>query len=428
MLTSLRLVDFKNFHDETLHMGPLTVIVGANASGKSNLRDAFRFLHGIGRGYTLGEIIGGKYGAGQRVWAPIRGAADEIVRFGQPAFVLQVNAPEIHYSIRVARSEKHGGMFRVTKEVLGTYKEVQGWPSTATYTSHPGYEDPVQDQDDDTHLLLRMRKTGTQRKYGDRIGVRPDQPALTQIHEHRRVVKAHKDHAQKVIDLLANMRFLDLEPNRMREAAFPGQTRLGDGGENLPTVLKAICNDPQRREALAQWTRELTPMDVRDFDFPVDPTTGRVQLAFLEANDRRVSAYAASDGTLRFIAMLAGLIGAEPERMYVFEEIDNGIHPSRMRLLLDLIEGQTAKGGIQVVTTTHSPDLLSILGDKTFDNTSVVCRREETDDAVIRRVNKLPKADEIRRKQGLGRLHASGWMEDAIAFSDESLADEAGSK
>ena len=429
MLTSLRLVDFKNFGGETLHMGPLTVIVGANASGKSNLRDAFRFLHGIGRGYTLGEIIGGKYGAGgQQEWAPIRGAVDEIIRFGRSAFTLEVEAPGIHYSIQIAKSERPGGMFRVTKEVLGKNKGVRSWPWTATYTSHPGYGDPVHDQDDDTHLLLRMEKTGGQRKYGDRIAMRPDQPALTQIHEHRRVGRAHKDHAQKTIDLLANMRFLDLEPNRMREAAYPGQTRLGDGGENLPTVLKAICNDPHRRDALAAWTRELTPMDVRDFEFPVDPTTGRVQLVFLEANDRRVSAYAASDGTLRFIAMLAGLIGAESERMYVFEEIDNGIHPSRMRLLLDLIEGQTAKGLIQVVTTTHSPDLLSIVGDKTFDNTSVVCRQEETDDTVIRRIKQLPKAGEIRQKQGLGRLHSSGWMEDAIAFSDESLADEAGNK
>ena len=108
------------------------------------------------------------------------------------------------------------------------------------------------------------------------IAVRPDQPALTQIHEHRRVVKAHKDHAQQVIDLLANMRFLDLEPNRMREAAFPGQTRLGDGGENLPTVLRKICADPQRKATLAEWTRELTPMDVRNFDFPVDQTTQAV--------------------------------------------------------------------------------------------------------------------------------------------------------
>ena len=60
MITSLRLVNFKNFADETLKVGPFTVIVGANASGKSNIRDAFRFLHGIGRGYTLAEILGGR--------------------------------------------------------------------------------------------------------------------------------------------------------------------------------------------------------------------------------------------------------------------------------------------------------------------------------------------------------------------------------
>ena len=92
MITSVRMVNFKNFADETLKVGPFTIIVGANASGKSNIRDAFRFLHGIGRGYTLAEILGGKYGVGgQREWAGIRGAADEIVRFGERIFSLQVN-------------------------------------------------------------------------------------------------------------------------------------------------------------------------------------------------------------------------------------------------------------------------------------------------------------------------------------------------
>ena len=57
MITSLRLFDFKNFDDETLRVGPFTVIVGANASGKSNIRDAFRFLHGIGCGYTLARDV-----------------------------------------------------------------------------------------------------------------------------------------------------------------------------------------------------------------------------------------------------------------------------------------------------------------------------------------------------------------------------------
>ena len=434
MITALQLVNFKNFANEKLRVGPFTVVVGANASGKSNIRDAFRILHGIGRGYTLAEIIGGKYGAGgQPEWAPVRGGAGEIIQFGRPAFRLRIGMKSIHppakdggrsrlhqdgiYSIEVSRDDAGPGIFRVTREEL----EV-GWETI--FTSHPGGNDPVNAQGDDTRLTLRMGKTARQRKYGDRIDVRSDQPALTQIGEHRRVAKWLKDDAAAVVDILANMRFLDLEPNRMRQPAFPGQIVLGDGGENLPTVLREICTDLKRKEILADWTRELTPMDVRDFEFPTDPTTRRVQLAFREKSDRIVSAYAASDGTLRFLAMLAALLGRNPARLYVFEEIDNGIHPSRMRLLLDLLEGQTAKKNIRVVTTTHSPDLLSMVGNDTFENTSVVCRRQDTDDAVIRRIAELPRAGELRQSQGLGPLHVSGWMEDAIAFTEADSGDE----
>ena len=60
MIKSVRMVNFKTFADETLLLGPFTVIVGANASGKSNIRDAFRFLHGIGRGVHAGGDTGGE--------------------------------------------------------------------------------------------------------------------------------------------------------------------------------------------------------------------------------------------------------------------------------------------------------------------------------------------------------------------------------
>ena len=221
------------------------------------------------------------------------------------------------------------------------------------------------------------------------------------------------------------MRFLDLVPSRMREPAFPGQIVLGDSGEHLPTVLRAICEDPQRKEALVEWMHELTPMDVRDFEFPTDPS-GRVHLVFLEANGRKVSAYAASDGTLRFLAMLAALLGPNPAGLYFFEEIDNGIHPSRVRLLIDLIERQAAKGEIQVITTTHSPDLLTIMNDETFKNTSVVCRLKDADDAIIRPVAELPKAGELRNSHGLGRLLTGGWMETVLAFTEGYDSDEEG--
>ena len=260
MITSIRLVNFKNFADETLRVGPFTVIVGANASGKSNIRDAFRFLHGIGRGYSLAEIIGGKYGAD---WKPIRGAANEIVRFGQAAFSIEVRMEledaEACYLIEVSSDKERPNEFRFTKEeITGVFK----------------------------------------------------------------------------LDIFANMRFLELSPDRMREPALPGATVLGDSGENLPVVLEDICSDPKRKEILADWLSELTPMDVADFKFPRDPS-GRVHLMLCETNGRKVSAYSASDGTLRFLAMLAVLLGDKsPAGLYFFEEINRpGIHPARQWLV-----------------------------------------------------------------------------------------------
>ena len=79
------------------------------------------------------------------------------------------------------------------------------------------------------------------------------------------------------LEALGHMRFLEPLPDPLRQPAFPGQTVLGDNGDNLPTVLRKLCEDSACRDALLEWTRELTPMDVADFDFPVDPTTGRVQ-------------------------------------------------------------------------------------------------------------------------------------------------------
>ena len=424
MISRLKMVNFKNFKDETLDVGPFTVMAGANAAGKSNIRDAFRLLHGVGRRYSLADILGGKYGPGGQVeWRPIRGAFNEIVRSGTTSASLEVffgklmsfgfsDVARRSYGLTIEDDEFGLGGFLVKRESLFHFP-------FHIYTSHPGANDPVESQDDDNHLLLRMAKAASQRKYGHRVAVRPDQPALTQIEEHKNILRDHKAAAQNVIETLADMRFLDLSPEHMRSPSFPGQTLLGDSGENLPTVLKSIWEDKELQETLRDWLRELTPMDVADFEFPSDPTSGRIQLVIVEADGRRVSGYAASDGTLRFLAMLAALLGPNRPGLYFFEEIDNGIHPSRLHLLVELIEKQTAGGNIQVVTTTHSPQLLSMLGDDAFKYASVVCRREESKDAVIRPIHQLPNAADLRRSQGLGRLHVSGWFEDAIGFAGE---------
>ena len=400
MITSLRLVDFKNFADETLRVGPFTLIVGANASGKSNIRDAFRFLHGVGRSYALAEIIGGKYGVGGQVeWEQIRGAANEVIRFGQPALGIEVNLTlgnEIAtYLIEVSTDVLRTASFRITFELLRIGRKVI-------------YKKPKSTPEDLSVILGN----------GDAIPIRRDRPGLTQVHDSRYVGYEYRDYTRPVIDALRHMRFLELSPDRMREPAFPGATVLGDSGENLPVVLENICVDPERKDFLTAWLRELTPMDVRDFKFQRDPS-GRVHLQILEADQRSVSAYSISDGTLRFLGIMAVLLGENPEGLYFFEEIDTGIHPARQWLLLDLIEKQAEKRKVQMITTTHAPDLLTFANDSTFENMSVVCRLNDSQNAIIRPVAKLPKAKELRTSgRGLGGLLTEGWMETALEFTE----------
>ena len=419
MIRLLRLHNFKNFAEEQLTLGPFSVIVGANASGKSNIRDAFRFLHGIGRGYRLAEILGGKYGAGAQLeWAPIRGAMNEIVRFGSGWFELGVlirfsHGEDAAYRVQVAAGKDSQDGFRMLGEQLA-------FGTTVVYTTHPASPDPLGGNPASDRLPVRLAKTGRQKKYGTRIEADRERPILPQILESSRPTRFHKERARAIMEVFSGMRFLDLVPERMREASFPGNNVLGDHGENLATVLREMCRDTNRKEILAEWIRELTPMDVGDVEFPPDPATGKIGLVLRERNGHRVSAASASDGTLRFLALLASLLAETGDAIYILEEVDNGIHPARLKLLVELIEHRTGSQAVQAITTTHSPTLLSMVGEDAFNTAALVCRLPERPDTVIRQIKDLPNASDLRHSQEVGKLLASGWMEDAIAFTEET--------
>ena len=72
------------------------------------------------------------------------------------------------------------------------------------------------------------------------------------------------------------------------------------------------------------------------------------------------------------------------------------------------------------MTTTHAPDLLTFVNDSTFENMSVVCRLEDSHDAIIRPVAELPNAKKLRTSgRGLGGLLTEGWMENALFFTED---------
>ena len=158
-------------------------------------------------------------------------------------------------------------------------------------------------------------------------------------------------------------------------------------------------------------------MDAVDFEFPVDPS-GKILATLVERNKQKTTLASASDGTLRFLAFLAAFLGPNPSSFYFFEELENGIHPSRLALLLDLIEHQVKEKGIQVVATTHSPELLSRLSKPSLEHASLVYRLPDGPEARIVRVLELPEARRLLKNQKAAALFSAGWFETTARFNE----------
>jgi hypothetical protein len=257
MLAGLYLEWFKNFREAELRLGPLTVIVGTNASGKSNIRDAFRFLHGIALGYTVADIMGEKYIGGSLQWSGIRGGTREVAFAGQSRFALAASfsthdnpdyQPNAIYRIEIEISAPNG-IPRVAAERL----TVQG-QGDYIFDSHPAVDPPRQTNPMLLSVKLRARGRSGRLPAEDFNAL---QPILSQIPEHSKVPTLVRDYAEQCIEQFSSMRFLDLSSEAMRRPSLPGQTILGDRGENLSSVLQAICQQPELKEALVEWVQEL---------------------------------------------------------------------------------------------------------------------------------------------------------------------------
>lgn len=424
VLQRLELRHFKSFRRAALDLGPFTLVVGANASGKSNLRDALRVLHGVGLGFSLAEVLGGKVGPGGILqWRGIRGGTPEIAHQGRGEVGLSAcltpcargrSSDPLEYSLTVDLHDTVRGP-RVLEERLSKVRDEGG--ADEVYDSRPAK------QGKPDQLRLQVPAADQQKGRSRILSFPSHSPALRQLGDSGKEPGWLRHPCTEAASAFAAMRFLDLSPDAMREPSAPGLTVLGDRGENLSSVVQAICADGARKAQLLSWVRSLTPMDATDFEFRAD-LQGRVLLYLREASGQVTSAFNASDGTLRFLALVAALLSPDSGRFYFFEELDTGIHPTRLHLLLSLIQQACRDQGVQVVATTHNPALLTLLDPEARRHAAVAYRLPATPDTRLRRVMELPDAERLLTTQDLGRLFASGWLEDAAVFSEPDEQDE----
>jgi predicted ATPase len=388
MLKRIRLKDFKSFVDEEVEVAPLTLLVGANASGKSNFLDAIRFLQGISFDLNLSEVLNGEVGSRPDAWPGLRGRAEEVARLGTEAFTVDTtwlalessDYPEPSFMQPLPDQIKiRHFITSLTSPFLGIGKEIFGELGGQSATSRVG------------GLLSMMA----------------DHALLLSLDSLKRSLVIALREALRKIQLLR------IDPAVMRGYGRRNEI-LGGDGKNISGVLARFCDDVAVKQGFIDWLTEFCAPEIEEIDFLEVKELGDVMAMFIEKGGKRISARSISDGTLHFLGTLLALRTAEPGSVILIEDIDAGLHPTRIRLLVEYLEAVTRERQIQVIATTHSPVVLQWLSDESLRNAIVFGRVPDHEGTIMRRLGDLPDFNEVIQRTGIDELFTTGWLEMAL--------------
>ena len=425
MLKQITITHFKSYRHGVLPLAPLTVLIGANASGKSNAIEAMRLLSWLAQGHKLSTIKSGIQDSDQVV----RGRIADLGHHGAPSFGFgcSTDLPEwnrLSIELSLRNDELH-----VSGESL------TGWGSPV-----PLYE-LVQASSGLSSDVAVAYNNFAQGGKKPRITCSDQFAIFTQL-DSEASFQARNKRSRRLIPLtvrryqtwLERILFLDPEPAKMRDYSFKTERQLQGNGANLSSVLydlwyseidgllhseideipdgKADGKYPFR-EAILGFIRSLPEQDIETLAF-LDGPRGEVMVQLVETFGDTPRAYDAtllSDGTLRVLAIASAMLSAPEESMVVIEEIDNGVHPSRAHHLMEQIQRVAVQRSLRVLLTTHNPALLDALPDRAIPDVVFCYRSPDDGSSRMQRLQDLVEYPELIAQGSLGELLSAGTLE-----------------
>jgi predicted ATPase len=412
MLTGLRLENFKSFADQEVKLGPVAVLLGANAAGKSNFLEALRLLQGLALGFPLDEALDGAVVGGLRTWEGIRGGAAGAARTGSAHFTLTsrwlVGGTEFEHAIQCeVPSSPFGDMGPPSPFIAAESLHVVASQRSLLFQAQG---DPPQPGQPGTFHVSRPHIHGgivtSHQTYTT------EQSLLTQLQSTPDVANEVLNDVHALRAAMQSTVMTQLDPERMRAYAPRSTRSLGHNGDGLAAILHRLCQDEEVRNDLVAWLSELCAPRVEDIEFLVNELKD-VTFLLVEQGGNRIPARSLSDGTLHLLGSLVAFREAPKGAPLLMEEIEHHLHPARVRLMVEAME-RTHREGAQFIVTTHSPFVLEALSEKALADAVVFGRHALAEGTVLRRLGDLPRFSEAVAEAGVEELFTTRWFELAL--------------
>ena len=387
--------NFKSFRQLAIQPDNFNIIIGSNASGKSNFIQIFKFIRDIakygldnaislqgGVEYLRNTIIGPDMPFSFRIVYSLEEKMEEVIGLWN-GIPVSFEPFEILYEFELSFSDG-GEYYEITRDLLvisGNFfvsgeqaaKELGAGTISLTlldsvlhYHIHPPVGLDISGADLFPHLFQKKDLPAGRLIMNQPLSV-PGIPPMEWI--------------------FRGMKVFDFDPMLLKKAVpIMGKTELEKDGGNLAIVIKKIIDNPEKKREFSVLIKEMLPFvdDIAVEKF-MDMSLF-LKMKEIYSKDKYLPASFISDGTLNICALIIALY-FENRPVTIIEEPERNIHPYLISRLVEMLKD--AARSKQIIITTHNPEMVKNVN---IEDILLISR----DDEGFSRISRPASIQEIR--------------------------------
>lgn len=458
MISELVIKNFRSIIEDKITLTPLTVLIGANGSGKSNLVKALEFISDLPRvGVQLAiSKQGGKEGIMPKI-IPLKEINNRHIYFKyrtrlNPPYSTQDSPESVDVEHEFELKINKNGRVGISKECLEFHKvlyvgkvlsakdtipeigqDSPEHPNNDSYfkLSHQGNTPkfstvpPINDETlnsyiywlglealqdkistpKDLNKFLKTFPTGRSRRIIGKEHSNTRKPNGLFVDPNIATLLDFAPQAQYFFSEIKAIKRYDLLLHELRREQTPKDSPvLSKHGENMPAALRSLLAKKIEFSRLKDSFETIAPhiFNMKPFSLK----TGNEFIEFIESSKgRNIESWNSSDGSLRALAILVALESANNNSIVIIEEPEQNLHPWAVRTLIEHMREIVKEKNVQIILTTHSEQVL----ERIEPNEVRVVNRDPEEGTKFKRIEQIIPNSDIKMGE-VGKLWVKGLL------------------
>lgn len=421
LIKSLRVTNFKSFNDIYIKLNRFNVLIGANASGKSNFVSIFKFLKDIAESGLENAISmqGGleylqnmKIGKSKNLILEVRIDPEKkhllsvFLKNKKNKKVINIILYDIVYKLSIEFCKDYLE-YKVAEEKLLIKCKFNIIKNT--------------DKVDVIHEIIKINENKLQDGNVEliisdgNIKYNATPKELSDIYFSFREAISEKESLlrKKAVSpfisifntILSKISTYSIDPRPSKNPVYSGKIELAPDGSNLAIVLKDILKEEKKQETLIDLIKDLLPFieDISTKKIGESIITNLKETYF----ERFLPAFLISDGTINILALII-ILYFEKKNFIIIEEPERNIHPYLISKIVDMMKDVSERLDKQIIITTHNPEIVKYAD---IDDILLIYRDNDGFSQISRPSEKEEIKQFLKNKIGLDELYVQNLLE-----------------